>query len=126
MSCLRAVGPPVMLTNAGAQVRLGNAASTNCRELGVVNGENSDGSLRYFGTIADELAGAENDLRNRTAALGGNAVIVGPSTGRFLITVRGHALKCPDLPDVELSSVEPDRHAKALPFSAPHKSWPDM
>ena len=127
MGCV-SCGSPIMLTHAGAQVRLGNTASANCRELGVVNGENgnnSTGSIRLIGAASDELAAAENDLRNRTAALGGNAVIVGPSMGgRGSVTVRGHALKCPDLPDIELPRVVP--HAKAPPFSPPPKSWPDM
>lgn len=86
------------LTAAGANVKVGKGAPEGhkCRELGIVYGSGGGGG--YTGTQA-KLEWAQNELRNKTAELGGNFVIMDASSGDAAgISISGRALSCTEAP----------------------------
>lgn len=81
------------LTNGGANVRMGTAtpAGAVCDDLGVVYGSAGEADA----TAQDKLESSQNDLRNKTAALGGNFVLMDIATADDeTVAISGHALSC--------------------------------
>ncbi|HVY30930.1 MAG TPA: DUF4156 domain-containing protein [Polyangiaceae bacterium] len=80
------------LTSGGADVRIGKAAPAGavCDDLGVVYGSAGEPA-----SAQDKLESSQNDLRNKTAALGGNFVLMDMGTAdEDSMAISGHALKC--------------------------------
>jgi hypothetical protein len=74
-------------------VRVGKAAPEDleCKELGIVYGSGKGG----FTDTEDHLHSAQNQLRNKTAELGGNFVIMDiGASGQDMTTLSGRALWC--------------------------------
>jgi Domain of unknown function (DUF4156)/Short C-terminal domain len=101
------------LTDAGQQVRFGKAdPAGGCTELGPVFGSGLGGA---YTNPEDKLSSAQNDLRNRAAALGANYVVM-DAVGSDLhgMSISGRAFRCETLP----SNLSPSASA-ATPTSAP-------
>lgn len=63
-----------------------------CQELGIVYGSGGGGG---YTTGEGKLQSAQNELRNKTAELGGNFVIMDVSSGDISsVTLSGRALRC--------------------------------
>src|SRR5262245_13098062 len=87
-------GCGIQLSAGGAAVRMGTAspAGAVCSDLGVVYGSAGGGD---YASAEDKLQTAQNDLRNKTAALGGNFVVMDvATTDRIGMSISGHALSC--------------------------------
>jgi hypothetical protein len=107
--------PPAQLNKQGSTVRVGKARpSSNARELGPVEGESGNGCAG-FGTIGT-YESAEADLRNRTAAMGGDyAAIVtvlpphdtGTQCPDNRMLIRGVAYKTSEAPAATIASALP-------------------
>lgn len=82
------------LNAAGAGVKLSKAEPiTGCRELGIVHG--SGGGAAYTSS-EDKMQSAQNDIRNRAAAMGGNYVVMDVMGGDISgLTLSGRAFQCP-------------------------------
>jgi hypothetical protein len=88
-----ACGCATQMTAEGAQVRQITPAETQyCRFVSLVEGAN------YLGNTMDhDRAGALNEVRNKVAALGGNAfVIAGGGSAPIGTFVQAEAYACPD------------------------------
>jgi hypothetical protein len=86
------------LNSHGATVRIGKSAPAGlrCHDLGIVYGSGSGGG---YTSAEDKLQSAQNELRNKTAALGGNFVVMDASAGDVAgISISGHALRCEEGP----------------------------
>jgi hypothetical protein len=82
------------LSTEGAGVRIGKGAPEEavCQELGVVYGSGGGGG---YTSSEDKLRSAENELRNKTAEMGGNFVIMDASGSDLSgMTMSGRALRC--------------------------------
>lgn len=78
----------------GATVRIGKSApeGLRCHDLGIVYGSGSGGG---YTSAEAKLQSAQNELRNKTAELGGNFVVMDASAGDVAgISISGHALRC--------------------------------
>jgi hypothetical protein len=74
---------------------MGTAAPAGavCDDLGVVYGTASRADSP--GSAQDKLEDSQNDLRNKTAALGGNFVLMDMGAAdEDTVAISGHALKC--------------------------------
>lgn len=82
------------LNAAGAGVKLSKAEPVvGCRELGIVHG--SGGGAAYTSS-EDKMQSAQNDIRNRAAAMGGNYVVMDVMGGDISgLTLSGRAFQCP-------------------------------
>lgn len=82
------------LNAAGAGVKLSKAEPiVGCRELGLVHG--SGGGAAYTSS-EDKMQSAQNDIRNRAAAMGGNYVVMDVMGGDISgLTLSGRAFQCP-------------------------------
>jgi hypothetical protein len=84
------------LTPAGAQVHLGKAEPSGCQELGRVHGSGGGGQ---YTTSDDKMNSAENDIRNKAAAMGANYVAMDALGGDITsMTYSGRAFHCEQLP----------------------------
>ena len=82
-------GCATQLTTEGSSVRLVDDKDT-CEYRGIVAGSNAWGT-----STADDAEGAMNDLRNRAAAIGANAVyIMNIDSDKDSTTVVAEALIC--------------------------------
>jgi hypothetical protein len=83
------------VTEQGERVRIGKLDPTSgCKELGVVYGSGGGGG--YTSTEA-KTRSAQNELRNKTAELGGNYVAMDVATsGVNSLTLSGRAFLCED------------------------------
>ena len=81
----------VSLTDGGKNVRIGKTVpDKNCQEINTVYGEAS------MGSPAQKLESAQNELRNKTANLGGNFVVMDIASGGYYgASIAGRAFKCP-------------------------------
>src|ERR1700759_3502958 len=81
------------VTEQGERVRIGKLDPTSgCKELGVVYGSGGGGG--YTSTKA-KTRSAQNELRNKTAELGGNYVAMDVATsGVNSLTLSGRAFLC--------------------------------
>jgi hypothetical protein len=88
---------PTALTTGGTQVKLGKAPPhEGCRELGIVMGSGGGGS---YSNGEYKLENAQNELRNKTAAQGGNFVVLDTSTTDYNgVTLSGRAFDCSSPP----------------------------
>ena len=88
--CAACVTP---LTSGGERVNVGKSAPhSNCRELGIVMGSGRGGSAA---SSQDKLESAMNELRNATAAHGGDFVVMDVSAGdAHGIAMSGRAFDC--------------------------------
>lgn len=84
-------GCAATLTQQGAQVRLIDRQSDyKCKFVGTVTGSNSMGN-----TTAHDAEGAMNELRNKAAAIGANAVrVMNIDSSALVTTAVGEALNC--------------------------------
>jgi uncharacterized protein YbjQ (UPF0145 family) len=84
-------GCATALTEQGAKVRLVQTQSEhNCSFVATVTGSNSMGN-----STAHDAEGAMNQLRNKAANLGANAVrVINVSTTEAVTTTVGEALNC--------------------------------
>jgi hypothetical protein len=106
------------LTAAGAQVQVGKGAPerTQCRELGIVYGSGGGGG---YTSAQDKLQWAQNELRNKTAELGGNFVIFDASAGDVSgISMSGRALKCNESESESVEEDAPRERTKPKPENA--------
>lgn len=109
------------LTAAGAAVQIekGVPHGFRCRELGIVYGSGGGG---IYTSAETKLQDAQNELRNKTAELGGNYVIMDVSAGDLRsITITGRALSCNEESDVPPDAVPATATAapSAQPVAAP-------
>ncbi len=81
------------LSQSGKGVAIGNAVpeSSKCEELGTVYGS---GWGSDWTSSADRIQSAQNELRNKTAKLGGNFVVMEVVTGGTTVAISGRALRC--------------------------------
>ncbi len=103
------------LTSAGAQVQVGKGAPerTQCHELGIVYGSGDGGG---YTSAKEKLEWAQNELRNKTAELGGNFVIMDASAGDISgISMSGRALKCKESASEPIQSPSPAPREPARP-----------
>ena len=79
------------LTQEGSAIRLVDSqADYNCKFVGTVTGSNSLGN-----STAHDAEGAMNEIRNRAAELGVNAIrVINVSTTTEVTTIVGEALRC--------------------------------
>ncbi|MBT8124701.1 MAG: DUF4156 domain-containing protein [Gammaproteobacteria bacterium] len=91
MTVLTIWGCATPLTEQGSRVRLVQSQSDfNCNFVGTVTGSNSMGN-----STAHDAEGAMNQLRNKAANLGANAVrVINVSTTEAVTTTVGEALSC--------------------------------
>lgn len=83
------MGCAVQLTNVGSSVQIVDDKS-GCKFLGTVTGYNSMGT-----SAAHDAEGAMNDLRNKAAEMGANAVkMIDVETTIEATTAIGEALSC--------------------------------
>jgi uncharacterized protein YbjQ (UPF0145 family) len=84
-------GCAARLTSEGMRVRLVESqVAHNCVFVGTVTGSNSMGN-----TTAQDADGALNELRNKAARLGANAVrVISISSSAIVTTTVGEALIC--------------------------------
>lgn len=87
-------GCAVGLTAAGQEVRLGKTEpSSTCRELGIVRGSGGGGA---WTSTESKMESAQNEIRNRTADMDGNYVVLDVVGGDVLgMTLSGRAYSCP-------------------------------
>lgn len=91
---LNACGSALQLNSQGENVRIGRVTpeGLRCSDLGVIYGNGNDSG---YTSAEEKLESAQNDLRNKTAALGGNFVVMDASAGGISgISISGHALRC--------------------------------
>ncbi len=89
LSLLAVQGCVTQLTPEGSSVRIANE-SDECEFIGTVSASNSMGMSQ-----ADEAEGALNELRNKAAAMGANAVrIINVDSNEVASTALAEALKC--------------------------------
>ena len=89
MPTILALGCAVVLTTEGSSVQLVDDKAS-CEFLGTVTGYNSMGS-----NAAHDTEGAMNDLRNKAAEMGANAVkMIDVETTIEATTALGEALSC--------------------------------
>ena len=82
---------PLNANGAGVRIGKGAPEDAKCDELGVVYGT---GFGMYSGTESN-IESAQNELRNKTAALGGNFVIMDVSTEDGTgVHMSGRAIRC--------------------------------
>jgi hypothetical protein len=112
----------------GAAVRIGKSTpeGLRCHDLGVVYGSGSGGG---YTSAEDKLQSAQNELRNKTAGLGGNFVVMDASAGDVGgISISGHALRCDEgaAPDhaVPVAKAGADYAAAPAPQAAPPPAAP--
>lgn len=101
------------LTAAGAAVRVekGVPQGFRCKELGIVYGSGGGGA---YTSAESKLQDAQKELRNKTAELGGNYVIMDASAGDLTsISMSGRALSC---------EAEAEEEAEAPPGAVPVKA----
>jgi hypothetical protein len=93
--CLTGCG--TTLSAAGQAVHMGKAPPhENCRELGIVYGSGGGGA---YTSTESKVEGANNDLRNKTAEMGGNFVVLDTSNSDVTgITISGRAFQCGEPP----------------------------
>lgn len=120
------------LTSGGANVRTGSATPTGavCSDLGIVYSQASGDSPQ------ETLEESQNDLRNKTAALGGNFVVMDMGTAdRDTVAISGHALSCSSgdpagsiavAPATEFSVDAPTKPASAVPDTRPQTQTPEQ
>jgi hypothetical protein len=105
----------------GAAVRIGKSTpeGLSCSDLGIVYGSGSGGG---YTSAEAKLQSAQNELRNKTAELGGNFVVMDASAGDVSgISISGHALRCEEgaAPDAAMPVEKPGKEfAPAAPPSA--------
>ena len=112
------------LSSAGSEVRIGKGApeDAKCHELGIVYGSGGGG---MYTTREGKLESAQNDLRNKTAELGGNFVIMDISAGDAAgVTLSGRALRCDQGHPQNATRVDApaDREAATIPAAAPQRT----
>ncbi|HEY2409115.1 MAG TPA: DUF4156 domain-containing protein [Polyangiaceae bacterium] len=93
MSSFGAAGCVTALKPGADAVRVGTAAPNDleCKELGIVYGSGKSD----FADTEDHLHSAQNQLRNKTADLGGNFVIMDlGASGHAMTALSGRALWC--------------------------------
>jgi hypothetical protein len=84
------------LSAEGAHVKIGKADPAGCTELGLVYGSGSGGQ---YTSAEDKMRSAQNELRNKTAELGGNYVVMDASSGDLRsTTMSGRAFRCDGAP----------------------------
>jgi hypothetical protein len=111
------------LTPAGSEVRVAKAAHGNCEELDIVYGSGSGGG--YTSTEA-KMSSAQNELRNKTAELGGNLVVLDAAGGDINgLTISGRAFRCGDEPPTPVRVVEDDTKARTREDSGEAKADPE-
>ncbi len=90
---IQATGCAADLTAGGSRVRVGREPpAAQCRELGLVYGSAGGGA---YTTNEYKMEGAQNELRNKAAEMGGDYVVMdltGAGSGSF--TVSGRAFAC--------------------------------
>ncbi len=82
------------LSAGGRDVRVAKSAHSNCEELDVVYGSGGGGG---YTSSEQKMESAQNELRNKTAKLGGNLVVMDAAGGDAAgFTLSGRAFKCGD------------------------------
>jgi uncharacterized protein DUF4156/putative oligomerization/nucleic acid binding protein len=81
------------LSQKGAGVGIGKGApdGEECRQLGLVYGS---GWGSDWTSGAERIKSAQNELRNKTADLGGNFVVMDVVSGGTSVSISGQALQC--------------------------------
>lgn len=83
------------LSVRGSAVKVGNADSPDCELLGIVYG----GGWGHYVSAEARWDSATNDIRNRTADMGGNYVVEEDTQGsRDGAMIRARAFRCPEAP----------------------------
>jgi hypothetical protein len=93
LAAIGVAGCASQLTQAGARVRQVQPESvTRCQQLGAVSGSHANAA-----SVSDNELAALDDVRNRVAALGGNAFAVTSRTSSmWRAVVQADAYLCPD------------------------------
>jgi hypothetical protein len=86
-------GCSTALSPAGQRVRVGKATPhANCKELGIIYGSGSGGG---YTSSESKMRSAQNELRNKTADMGGNFVVMDAAGGDVAgLTLTGRAFRC--------------------------------
>ncbi len=100
-----------VLTPAAQDVRLAKKAHSNCQELGLVYGEGGGGT---YTSAQTKLEHAQIELRNETAELGGNLVVMDAANSDLNGTsISGRAFKCGEDPGVPVQVVAQEQEASS-------------
>jgi Domain of unknown function (DUF4156)/Short C-terminal domain len=92
------------LTAQGSNVRVAKSAHANCTELGIVYGSGGGGG---YTSAEGKMESAQNELRNKTARMGGNLVVLDAAGGDATsMSMSGRAFDCGKEGPVEVAVVD--------------------